>query len=409
MQQAISTLTEKNSAISESKKSNLRIESIDILRGLVMIIMALDHTRDFFHIKAWSDDPLNLATTTPMLFLTRWITHFCAPIFVFLAGSSAWFQSQTKSKKTLSSFLIKRGLWLILIEIILINFAFNFDPKFQFIGLQTIWAIGVSMIFLGLVIWLPFPAILFLAFTIVFGHNTLDFFEAKHTGDYPIFYSILHYPSMYRISDNLSVFFLYPVLPWMGLMLTGYCFGKLFTSYEGKQRRNILMGLGFGIIVFFIALRASNLYGNPVEWAAQKNLILSIFSFINTQKYPPSLLYMTMTIGPAILFIAWFSKLKNKITEVIIVFGRVPFFYYVLHFYLIHLVSMLFFLARGHSFESGIYKNNSILPNFIVENEGYSLGMVYIIWICIVALLYPCCHWFNEYKKTHKSWWLSYL
>lgn len=393
----------------EGRKINHRVVSIDILRGLVMILMALDHTRDFFHINAWTDDPLNLASTTPALFLTRWITHFCAPVFVFLAGTSCWFQSITKSKKILSTFLIKRGIWLIIVEIILINFAFSLDPYFRIIGFQTIWAIGVSMIFLGCLIWLPFPAILSIALLIIFGHNSLDFYEANHSGDYNMLYSILHHPGIFHISDNLSLFFLYPVLPWSGLMLAGYCFGKLFTSYEGIRRRKILTFLGLGMIMFFIALRAINLYGDPLSWSVQKNLLYSIFSFINTQKYPPSLLYMCMTIGPAILFLVRFGNIKNKLTKIIVIYGRVPFFYYVLHFYLIHLLSTVFFLARGHTFEQGITKGFSMLPNFIISGEGYSLTVVYVMWLFIIVILYPFCNWFNEYKKNHSNWWLSYL
>lgn len=386
-----------------------RIDSIDLLRGLVMIIMALDHTRDFFHISAWSDDPMNLATTNPALFLTRWITHFCAPVFVFLAGSSAWFQGRNKSKSVLSSFLIKRGLWLVLIEIVVLNFAFSFNPFYSIIGLQTIWAIGISMLVLGLIVWLPFPVILGLGLLIVFGHNFLDYYEAKHVGDYPLIYSLIHHPGTFPLWKDHTLFVLYPMLPWLGLMILGYCFGQLFTHFVGKQRHNILTWLGIGIIVFFITLRATNIYGNPEGWLKQKNFLFTVFSFIDTHKYPPSLLYMCMTIGPAILFITWFGKIKNALTEIIVIYGRVPFFYYILHFFLIHILCMIFFLARGHSFNEGIHKDYSMLPNFIVNNEGYSLGVVYVVWVFVVITLYPLCKWFSEYKKTHTQWWLGYL
>src|SRR5690349_13549265 len=175
------------------KRISYRIESIDLLRGFVMIVMALDHVRDFFHITSWTDDPLNMATTTPALFLTRWITHFCAPVFVFLAGTSGWFQHQRKNTKELSRFLITRGLWLVLVEVLIINFAFSFDPNYSFIGLQTIWSIGISMIILGLAIWLPFPIILALGLLIVLGHNSLDFYEARHVPPYGFIYSLLHH------------------------------------------------------------------------------------------------------------------------------------------------------------------------------------------------------------------------
>ncbi len=391
------------------KKSTIsRFDSIDILRGLVMIIMALDHTRDFFHISAWSDDPLNLQTTSPVLFLTRWITHFCAPVFVFLAGSSIWFQGTKKTKKELSLFLIKRGLWLILVEIVIFNFAFSFDPSYTTIALQVIWAIGGSMVILGLMIWLPFHIILLIGSAIVFGHNTLDLYEAKRS-DFTLIYSLLHRPGVFPISEGHSIFAFYPILSWCGLMIMGYCFGKLFTFYKGAQRNRILTWLGLGIILFFIALRAANIYGNPRPWSHQNDFLFTIFSFVDTHKYPPSLLYMCMTIGPAILFIRWFGKIKNRITDIIMVFGRVPFFYYILHFFLIHFLCMLFFLMRGHTFKEGIHTGFSMLPNFIVNNEGYSLAAVYGIWIFVVVLLYPLCKWFSTYKKTHSQWWLSYL
>jgi uncharacterized membrane protein len=390
-------------------KTSYRIDSIDLLRGLVMIIMALDHTRDFFHRTAMIDDPLNFATTTPFLFLTRWITHFCAPIFVFLAGTSAFFQRARKTKKELCLFLIQRGLWLLFIEVIVINFAFSFNPEFNVVGLQTIWSIGISMILLGLAIWLPFGAILAIGSLIVLGHNSLDFYEAHHTGAYPILYSFLHHPGFYKLWTNHNLLILYPFLPWTGLMMLGYCFGRLFTAYEGRERRRVLTWLGLGIILFFIVLRATNLYGNPEPWTVQKNGMFTFLSFIDTHKYPPSLLYMCMTIGPAILFIAWAGHVKNGLTRFITVYGRVPFFYYVLHFYLIHLLATLAFLSRGHSLTEKLQTPPGFDLKFVVPGEGYPLWVVYAVWIFVVLCLYPACKWFSEYKKTHRQWWLSYL
>jgi uncharacterized membrane protein len=396
------------------QKTSYRIESIDLLRGLVMIIMALDHTRDFFHKTAFTDDPLNLATTTPALFLTRWITHFCAPVFVFLAGTSAFFQSSRKSTPELSRFLMSRGLWLVLIEILVINLAVSFDPNYTVVGLQTIWSIGISMIILGLVIWMPFPVILTLGLLIVFGHNALDFYEKQfprnHT--YNIFYSFLHHPGVYPLGRGHSLLIFYPFLSWAGLMMLGYCFGKLFSRYEGAERRKVLTWLGLGIIFFFIALRATNLYGDANHWASQKNALFTVFSFIDTVKYPPSLLYMCMTIGPAILFIALWGNIKNGVTKFITVYGRVPFFYYVLHFTLIHILCTAAFFMRGHSLSEGVYTNSQgPLPpfNFVVPGEGYSLWIVYLVWMFVFVSLYPLCKWFSEYKQTHKQWWLSYL
>jgi uncharacterized membrane protein len=385
-----------------------RLNSIDLLRGIIMIIMALDHTRDYFHNAAMTDDPLNMQTTTPALFFTRWITHFCAPVFVFLAGTSGFFQSLRKSKKELSRFLISRGFWLIIVEIFIFNFIYSFDPSFISIGLQTLWAIGVSMIFLGLAIWLPFNIILALGLIIVLGHNALDFYE-KDQQAFPLWYALVHHVGFYKILGDRNLFLLYPFLPWTGLMFLGYCFGKLFTQYEGDQRRKILTWLGLSIIILFVVLRVINIYGDPRPWQTQKNGLYTFFSFLNNNKYPPSLLYMCMTIGPAILFLAWIGNAKTKLAQIITVYGRVPFFYYVLHFFLIHLLASVFYLLRGHSFAEGIAINQPLQPLFTNPGEGYNLLVVYIVWLSVVASLYPLCKWFSDYKAKHKDWWLSYL
>ena len=394
-------------------KTSYRIDSIDLLRGLVMIIMALDHTRDFFHKGGMTGNPLDLSTTTPILYFTRWITHFCAPVFVFLAGSGAYFQSQRKNKKELSWFLISRGLWLMFIEIFIFNFVFSFDVHYKLIGLQTIWSIGVSMVVLGLVIWLPFSFIFILGALIVLGHNSLDFYEANFQamGGGPGWgYSLLHQPGLYKLWDGHSLFILYPFLPWSGLMMVGYCFGKLFVNHEGKERRKILVWLGIGIILLFAVIRAMNSYGDPGHWSRQKDGLYTFLSFMNVQKYPPSLLFMCATIGPAILFLAFVGNTKNRLGRFITVYGRVPFFYYVLHFFLIHLVASILFLARGHSFADGLAARPLLIPQFFAPDEGYSLLTVYVIWICIVLSLYPLCKWFSDYKRTHREkWWLSYL
>ncbi len=388
-----------------------RIQSIDILRGLVMIIMALDHTRDFFHAEAWTGDPLNMATTTPALFFTRWITHFCAPIFVFLAGTSVWLQGIRKSRKELSVFLIKRGLWLILIEIFVMNFSFSFDIHFSLIALQTIWSIGISMIILGLMIWLPFPVILVSGLLIVLGHNSLDFYEKGLTQTPGICYDLLHHFGIHHLWGNHNLLILYPFLSWSGLMMLGYCFGKIIANADEKQRKNSLITMGVAVILFFIVLRATNMYGDPDHWSSQKNALFTFLSFINTHKYPPSLLYMCMTIGPALLFLAIFSKTKNRLTDFISIYGRVPFFYYIIHFYIIHVVSMLLFFTRGHSFAEGINDHSGgFLPNFIKPGEGYNLWVVYGIWLAIVLSLYPLCKWYDSYKRNHpEKKWLSYL
>ena len=385
-----------------------RIHSIDLLRGLVMIIMALDHTRDFFHAPAFTEDPLNPATTTPILYFTRWITHFCAPVFVFLSGASIYLQSLRKTKKELSLFVIKRGLWLLIVEIIVVNFAFSFDIYFSAVGLTTIWSIGISMIILGLFIWLPFPLILVSGIIIVFGHNLLDFYEEGRES-FSIWYSLLHRVGFYPLSENFTLFVMYPFLSWAGLMMLGYCFGKLVYKFEGPERKKILLWLGLAVTAFFILIRITDVYGDPDVINGTDKPLDSLYTFFEVAKYPPSLLFMCMTIGPAIIFLAVFDKASGAVTRFISVYGRVAFFYYVLHFFLIHIVSSIFFLLRGHSVSEGIYLKGEF-PNFIKPGEGYNLLIVYLLWIGVVALLYPLCKWYDGYKTRHKEkWWLSYL
>jgi uncharacterized membrane protein len=392
-----------------SDKKFLRIASIDLLRGVIMIIMALDHTRDFFHINAWTQDPLDLSTTTPMLYFTRWITHFCAPTFVFLAGASIYFQSMRKTKKELSTFLLKRGFWLVLVEIFIVNLEFSFDIKFGFVALQVIWAIGISMIIIGFAIWLPYVAFFIAAMLIVFGHNLLDFYEAGLAQSPGWWYDLLHRPGIYPLSEDHKLLIFYPFLPWCGLMMLGYCFGNLFLRLQDSRRKKVLMWLGCAALLIFVVLRYLNVYGNPGKWLPQKTATDTFLSFMNVQKYPPSLLFMCATIGGSLLFLALAGNANNRLSGFITVYGRVPFLYYVLHFFLIHLLSACLFFTRGHSFQEGIHADGTLTPNFIIPGEGYSLGIVYLLWIGIVLCLYPVCKWFSEYKRTHKNWWLSYL
>jgi uncharacterized membrane protein len=385
-----------------------RIDSIDLLRGLVMVIMALDHVRDFFHREAMTEDPLNFATTSPILFLTRWITHFCAPVFVFLAGVSAYLQGARKPKKELSAFLIKRGLWLILVEVTLISFAFTFDVRFSFLGLQTIWAIGISMVLLGLAIWLPYAAILTLGLLIVAGHNLLDYYE-QGKQEFSIAYSLVHRPGFFPIGNNRFLGILYPFLPWTGLMLTGYCAGRLFRNLSAEKRQRLLWLAGGGLLLLFALLRAPNLYGDPSPWQPQQTRIFTALSFINVTKYPPSLLYLCLTIGPGLIFLAAANGVRNGFTRFLTVFGRVPFLYYILHFYLIHLLTGVFYLLSGHRLADAVAGSPDQPFLFVIPGQGYSLGVVYLLWIGVVLALYPVCRWFSRYKETHRQWWLSYL
>jgi uncharacterized membrane protein len=391
-------------------QSSKRIESIDLLRGLVMIIMALDHTRDFFHIGAFTGDPLDPATTTPILYFTRWITHFCAPVFVFLSGLSAWLQSRRKTKKELSRFLITRGLWLIIMEVTIVSFGISGDPGYSIFILQTIWSIGISMVILGLVIWLPFKVILIAGLLIVLGHNSLDFAEDARKGNVPLWWNFLHLPTVLPLGGGHSIGIFYPFLPWAGLMMLGYCSGKIFTATEPVRRNKILLWTGIGLLLLFVALRVINTYGDPGQWSQQKNGLATFFSFMNVQKYPPSLFYICATIGPALIFLALVKNTQGRLAKIISVYGRVPFFYYILHFYLLSILHVLFFLARGHSFSEGMNGLPGLPFKFTIPGEGYNLWVVYGVWIAVVISLYPLCKWYDRYKTNHKEkWWLSYL
>ncbi len=392
-----------------------RIESIDIVRGIVMVIMALDHVRDYFHIGANLDDPLNLDTTSPALYFTRWITHFCAPVFVFLSGSSVYLQSLRKTKKELSAFLIKRGLWLILAEFIIISFGWTFNPFYNIVPLQVIWAIGISMFILGLLILirLPYKLILIIGLALVLGHNLLDIPEAAPGFKAGFLWNLFHSGvfTTYEFAHNHYAMLVYPFVPWTGLMMLGYCTGIFFTvKFSVEQRRKILTRMGWGLILFFVALRFSNVYGDPVDWTIQKNSFYSFLSFIKVNKYPPSLLYMCITIGPALLLLAYMEKIKNRFTNIMIVYGRTAFFYYIIHIYLIHVLAAICFFARGHSFADAANVGEKFPFLFIAPGEGYNLWIVYAVWIAVVIALYPLCRWYDTYKTNHKEkWWLSYL
>lgn len=392
---------------------NKRIESIDLLRGIAMIIMALDHVRDFFHIEAFTGDPLNLETTTPILYFTRWITHFCAPTFVFLSGTSIYLQSLRKSKSALSVFLIKRGFWLVFVEFAIISLAFSFNIQYNFIFLQVIWAIGISMVILGLLIWLPYHFILIVGLLIVLGHNLLDFVEASPNFKPNFWWELFHsgYFSVYPYAPGHAIIILYPFVAWTGLMVLGYCAGVFYSpQFSVEQRKKYLIRWGVGLIVLFVLLRYSNLYGNPSDWKVQKSYFYTLLSFLDVNKYPPSLLYMCMTIGPLLLLLAWVENIRSSFFKMSIIFGRTAFFYYILHFYLIHALATVSFYARGHSMQELAEKNIQLPFNFLMPGDGYNLWGVYLIWIFVLVVLYPFCAWYDRYKSNHRTqWWLSYL
>jgi uncharacterized membrane protein len=392
-----------NDALAPAKQ---RINSIDTLRGIIMIIMALDHVRDFFHMGAMTSDPTDPFTTTPTLFFTRWITHFCAPLFVFLAGTSIFLTGRKRSKKNLSVFLLKRGLWLMLIELTVFNFLFSFDPMLHFIGLQVIWVTGVSMVLMAALIYLPVSALMILGLLIIGCHNLLDAFNSPKMPDTPVWWALLHQQYFTQYAPGRSFMVLYPLLPWPGIMILGYCLGSLYINgYDAAKRRRILVQVGVAAIIIFLTVRWINVYGDLRKWSTQETTTRTILSFLNVTKYPPSLMYICMTIGPGLIVLAWLEKIKAGWTHIVVIYGRVPMFYYLLHFFLIHFLCMIMFFVSGHTWSQAA--DGQMI--FRTNDFGYSLGVVYLIWIGIVVALYPLCKRYSKYKATHDHWWLSYL
>jgi uncharacterized membrane protein len=385
-----------------------RIYSLDIMRGLVIILMAIDHVRDFWSVEAFA--PEDLTQTSPEYFFTRWITHFCAPVFVFLAGTSAFlYQQKIQNTAALSKFLLVRGLWLIFIEIIVVNYSWTlgfFWSEWGFF-LQVIWAIGVAMIALAGLVWLSDKVILAIALLIIFGHNLLNPIVPADMGSLEWMWKVLHEGGWQGLNEagNWGVFFAYPILPWIGVMAAGYVFGHVML-FDEQKRTQWLYRLGIGAIVLFVLLRFSNLYGDTADWESQKNALFSVMSFLNTQKYPPSLLYLLMTLGPAFLLLIFFEKVSSKLFEILRVFGRVPFFFYVLHFMFIHLTSLLYFkVVHGEWFDLVNARNPQNWPEFYQP----SLLRLYLAWLVTVVFFYFVCKWFDRYKSTHNQWWLKYL
>jgi uncharacterized membrane protein len=388
-----------------------RIASIDFLRGLVMIIMALDHVRMYFALGTWYAEPTNLATTTPLLFFTRWITHFCAPVFVFLAGTSAFLYGMKKSNvREIAWFLFTRGLWLILVEVVIVNFAWTFDITYSFIILQVIWAIGLSMVTLSVLVFLPSWLIFAIGMILVFGHNLLDSIIVQGSSVQDVIWHILHQPGTIIIDSTRFINVVYPVLPWIGLMALGYVFGNFYKQdFPIEHRRPWLFAIGVSATLLFIILRGFNLYGEPREWVMLNTPVFRLMSFLNTTKYPPSLHFLLMTMGPALILLAAIEPLENRLAKPVIIFGRVPFFFYIVHLYLIHGLATLFLLYQGRDGSEYVLSSAGIRSGTL-SSFGMSLEAVYVMWVLVVILLYPICRGYQKYRQNHPSrWWLSYL
>ncbi len=374
-----------------------RLVSVDLLRGLAIVVMALDHVRDYFTNVRF--DPLDLSYTSGPLFLTRWITHFCAPTFILLAGVSARLVARRLPRRDLSRFLLTRGLWLVFIEVTVVTYAWLMNVRHEMgVILQVIWAIGVSMMALSALVYLPMAVIGAIGIGMIAGHNLLDGISPERFGRFSTMWYVLHVQG-----QTPHALVLYPVIPWIGVMATGYVLGGVFEK-DAARRRRVLAGTGALLVLAFLILRYLNGYGDPLPWKGQASPLFTVLSFLNTNKYPPSLLYVLMTLGPALLALAWFEQLRGPLVNVIVTFGRVPFFFYVAHLYVVHLVAGLIGLATGFGL--------NILGNvflFFPPAWGFRLLGVYAFWMLIVALLYPACAWFARVKQERRDWWLSYV
>jgi uncharacterized membrane protein len=400
-----------------------RLDSLDLLRGLVMVIMALDHVRDYFSHSFLTNpatDPTDLSKTTVALFLTRWVTHFCAPTFVFLAGTGA-FLSGTRGKSTgaLSRFLLTRGLWLVLLDLTVVRLGWNFNLDYSHeFGGGVIWVIGWSMVILSALVFLPTSAVAVLGIALVAFHNLWDGRSAQDVALPQWLWVVLHYPAQFTLLPPLhlgefdipEIKFVtgYSLLPWLGVLTAGYGFGALFLL-DRAQRRKQLLGLGLSLTLLFVVLRYANGYGDSRPWSPQKDGVFTALSFLNCQKYPPSLLFVLMTLGPAIAALSLFERDWGPLGKFFVVFGRVPLFYYLLHIPLIHGLVVAIDYAR-YGYSPYLHEAPWSLPrDNLPPDYGFDLPVVYLIWIGVVLFLFPICWWFAGVKQRRREGWLSYL
>lgn len=400
--------------------AGVRISEIDMLRGLVIVLMALDHVRDYFFTGGGlGSNPLDPTTTTPWLYATRWITHLCAPTFVFLAGVSAYLQfAKGKPAPQLSLFLLTRGLWLIFLELTVLSFGWSFGFPYAFF-LQVIWAIGWSMIALAALVWLPRMAVLAIGVAVIAGHNLLDPINAGELGSLQLVWTFLHDGGPIFVGQQPIGLIAYPMLPWMGIIALGYGMGALFTETPVKRDRMIFL-LGLAMLGAFLLLRGFGLYGDPTfatgpetiarDWREQTSLGAAIMVFLDVQKYPPSLQFTLVTLG--VVFAIWplLTRLRGPVRSVLNTFGAVPFFFYVLHIYLVHALAIAVNAAAGKPTEAYFnYMINVFTAPQKFEGVGFSLPWIYLAWIVVLALLYPVCRYWQGLKARRRDWWLSYL
>ena len=406
-----------------SENISRRIDSVDLLRGLVMIIMVLDHVREYVHADAFHFNPTDLSKTSVILFFTRWVTHFCAPTFVFLAGTSIYLQLlRGKSRGELSRFLLTRGLWLILLEFTVVRFSILFNFDYHFLGFaEVIWIFGVSMIALAGLVYLPVGGVAIFGIAIVALHNLLDTIGvppatamSPMTGGPPPdiwqkLFMFLHQPGAVPLGDSVTMFVAYPILPWIGVMALGYALGSVY-SWEAAKRKRFLFRLGIALTFLFVIVRAINIYGDPSPWSTQTSAVFTFLSFLNTTKYPVSLLFLLMTIGPAMLVLAAADGMRadNWLKRIPVTFGRVPLFYFILQMFFAHAAGALLGYLAGKDIHN-FFANFPELATTAPPDVGFPLWVVYVVWIVCLIVLYPLCLWYGKLKRGKHGFPFSYL
>jgi uncharacterized membrane protein len=396
-----------------------RIVSLDIMRGLVMVIMALDHTRDFFTNMRF--EPESLAQTYYALFFTRWITHFCAPLFFFLAGTGAFFYGRRRTPTALTRFLWTRGLWLIVIEFTVVGTAWTFIFPWGFFG--VIWALGACMVLMAAIVRMPLRWVAVFAGVLILGHDLLDPVRPKQFGSWAWLWTILHVRGGALLPFGLRKFVLFPLVPWVAVMAAGYVFGSIYLM-EKQRRQKLIAQIGLGLTVAFVLLRLTNLYGNPPvglggvsqgPWHIQPTVEKTVILFLDVEKYPPSLQYLLMTLGPSLLLLAWLDKKLDQkgagqrtspVLSPLLTFGRVPLFFYILHLYLIHSLAVLV-AVLSHQPVAWLFHGGFMFG--APDEWGFNLAFVYLMWITAIVILYFPCRWFEGVKQRRKDWWLSYI
>ena len=377
-----------------------RLISIDVLRGIVIALMALDHTRDFFSNVHFN--PTDLTQTSIGLFLTRWITHFCAPVFIFLAGTSAFLaNAQYPDQPQLCTFLFRRGVLIVFLGVTFESLIWSYTPDFSEISGAVLWAIGWSMIMLaGMIRLLPTWAIVLIGVSMIAGHNLFDHLTRDDVGIFGDIWAILHSGETVRITDGLVLHPFYPLIPWIGVMSVGYGFGKLMLLEQSLQEKILLLS-GILLTLLFIGLRYSNEYGDPVPWTHQESAILTALSFINCEKYPPSLLYLLMTLGPAIALLPFLARSStSRLSHPLALFGKTPMVFYVSHLVVIVMGSLANAFIHRQFYENTAAQIPSIGFPYAY---GYELPIVYLIWLIVLVSLYPLCRWFYSFKRKRQN------